>query len=130
MGGGIPSCPRPLSALLSSAALYPSLNLDSLRDFKGLTLQEIARATGIAPRYLEAIEQEEFATLPGGIYNTSYIRQYARAVGFSEAALLDRYHSRKVQAPVSLLMPPQSSRPKTRLRQTVEHLLTHVVAKP
>ena len=41
------------------------LNLDSLRDLKGLTLQEIARATGIAPRYLEAIEQEVFATSQG-----------------------------------------------------------------
>ena len=36
----------------------------------------------------------DFEKLPGGIYNTSYIRQYARAIDFDEAELLAYYHSR------------------------------------
>src|SRR5258706_15415957 len=106
------------------------LRLASARERKGLTLEEIARCTRIAPRYLQAIEEEEFAMLPGGAYNTSYIRQYASAIGFSEATLLDRYRALKAQEPVLDLTLQQSSRPKTRLGETIEHLLGHLSAKP
>ena len=63
-----------------------------------MTLEEIAQATRIGSHYLQAIEAEEFGKLPGGVYNTSYIRQYARAIGYNESALLDQYHSRTQQA--------------------------------
>jgi cytoskeletal protein RodZ len=42
-------------------------------------------------RTLEAIERGEFRKLPGGIYNTNYIRQYARAIDYDESALLEFY---------------------------------------
>jgi cytoskeletal protein RodZ len=48
--------------------------------------------TRIGLHFLCAIEADEFAKLPGGLYNTSYIRQYARAVGYDEAELLQHYH--------------------------------------
>ena len=44
-----------------------SLNLAALRQANGLTLEEIASATGIGLRYLEAIEAEDFARLPSGV---------------------------------------------------------------
>ena len=43
-------------------------------------------------RHLKAIESGEFRKLPGGIYNTSYIRQYAREIGFDEVELLGFYY--------------------------------------
>jgi cytoskeletal protein RodZ len=58
---------------------------------KGLSLQEIANHTKITRRYLEAIERGAFDALPGGIYNISYIRQYARAVECDEFALVNYY---------------------------------------
>ena len=72
----------------------PCLSLASVRERTGTTLEQIAQATRIAPNYLQAIETEDFAKLPAGVYATSYIRQYARAIGYSEAALLDHYHAR------------------------------------
>jgi cytoskeletal protein RodZ len=42
-------------------------------------------------RSLKAIECGEFKKLPGGIYNTSYIRQYAKAIDFDESELLAFY---------------------------------------
>ena len=51
----------------------------------GRPAEECARA------YLEAIERGLFSKLPGGIYNLSYIRQYARAIDCDEARLLDYY---------------------------------------
>jgi cytoskeletal protein RodZ len=69
------------------------LNLAGARLEKGVTLEEIVQSTRIAGHFLEAIESEDFGQLPGGVYNTSYIRQYARAIGYDETALLDHYRS-------------------------------------
>ena len=69
------------------------LNLAGARREKGVTLEEIVQSTRIAGHFLEAIETEDFGQLPGGVYNTSYIRQYARAIGYDETALLAHYRS-------------------------------------
>jgi cytoskeletal protein RodZ len=74
-----------------NTAATASQNLAALRHHKGISLRQIAEATKIGVRYLEAIECGQFAKLPGGIYNVSYIRQYARAAEVSEEELLDRY---------------------------------------
>ena len=72
------------------AAKHPDLT--SLRRQKGLSLDWIAETTKIAIRYLKAIEQGQFSKLPGGLYNISYLRQYAQAVQCDEATLLDYYY--------------------------------------
>jgi cytoskeletal protein RodZ len=69
------------------------LALSTIRKNRGITLQQIAEATKISVRSLEAIERGEFKKLPGGIYSTSYIRQYARAIDYDESAILDIYYS-------------------------------------
>jgi hypothetical protein len=69
-----------------------ALNLKASRERSGIALETVAMVTRIGLHFLRAIEAEDFARLPGGVYNTSYIRQYARAVGYSEAELLQHYH--------------------------------------
>lgn len=68
------------------------LGLAEIRRNRGISLQQIAELTKIGVRSLEAIEQGDFRRLPGGIYNTSYIRQYARAIDYDESVLLAFYH--------------------------------------
>jgi cytoskeletal protein RodZ len=68
------------------------LGLATIRRNRGISLEEIAAATKIGIRSLEAIERGEFKKLPGGIYDTSYIRQYARAIDYDESAILAEYH--------------------------------------
>ena len=68
------------------------MGLATIRRNRGISLETIAQATKISLRSLEAIERGDFRKLPGGIYNTSYIRQYARAIDYDESALLDFYH--------------------------------------
>src|ERR1017187_6580497 len=58
---------------------------------RGISLDQIASATKISIRSLRAIEEGDFRKLPGGIYNTSYIRQYARAVDVNESELVAVY---------------------------------------
>jgi cytoskeletal protein RodZ len=68
------------------------LGLATIRRNRGISLAQIAESTKISLRSLEAIERGEFSKLPGGIYNTSYIRQYARAIDYDESAILSYYH--------------------------------------
>jgi len=68
------------------------LGLATIRRNRGISLQQIAESTKISVRSLEAIERGDFRKLPGGIYNTSYIRQYAKAIDYDESAILAVYH--------------------------------------
>ena len=67
------------------------LGLSTIRRNRGVSLEQIAESTKISIRSLEAIEQGHFRKLPGGIYTTSYIRQYARAIEYDESTLLEFY---------------------------------------
>jgi cytoskeletal protein RodZ len=80
------------------------LGLASIRRNRGVSLEQISQTTKISVRALQAIEEGEFKKLPGGIYNTSYIRQYARAIEFDESEILAYYHSRTdVEAETQLI---------------------------
>jgi cytoskeletal protein RodZ len=68
------------------------LGVKSWRQGKGISLESIAESTKLSIRQLDAIEAGDFNRLPGGIYNTNYIRQYARAIGFDETDLLAYYY--------------------------------------
>ncbi len=67
------------------------LGLATIRRNRGISLEQIAESTKINIRSLKAIEGGDFKKFPGGIYNTSYIRQYAKAIDFDEAELLAFY---------------------------------------
>jgi cytoskeleton protein RodZ len=54
------------------------------REMRGITLDEIAESTKIARRHLEALEKEDFDSLPGGIFNRGFVRSYARYLGIDE----------------------------------------------
>ena len=68
------------------------LGLSTIRRNRGISLEQIAESTKISVRSLQAIERGDFHKLPGGIYNTSYIRQYAKAIDYDESAILAAYH--------------------------------------
>lgn len=70
----------------------PRLDLARSRKQEGISLEDIADQTKISLRFLQAIENEEFDKLPGGIFSTSYLRQYASAIGYDEAELLAHYN--------------------------------------
>jgi cytoskeletal protein RodZ len=88
------------------------LGVKSWRERKGISLESIAESTKLSIRQLDAIEAGDFKRLPGGIYNTNYIRQYARAIGFDETDLLAYYY--EVCAPsAGYVASPGSPRPST-----------------
>src|SRR5918999_1004852 len=61
------------------------------REARGISLREISEQTRISTRYLEAIEADDYKRLPGGIFNRSFIKAYAKQIGFDEKAALEGY---------------------------------------
>src|ERR1700721_40371 len=54
------------------------------REMRGVSLEEISLATRIAPRFLAALEKEEWEKLPGGVFNRGFIRSVAHYLGLDE----------------------------------------------
>jgi cytoskeletal protein RodZ len=77
------------------------LGLAAIRRNRGITLDQIASVTKISVRALEAIESGEFRKLPGGIYDTNYIRQYAQAIDYDESLILAAYRKERGEVPAS-----------------------------
>jgi cytoskeleton protein RodZ len=61
------------------------------REQRGITLDQISRSTKIGTRFLQALEQDRFEQLPGGIFNKGFIRAYARFLGLNEEQTLADY---------------------------------------
>jgi len=61
------------------------------REMRGVSLEEISSATRIAPRFLAALESEQWELLPGGVFNRGFIRSVARYLGLDEDSLVAEY---------------------------------------
>jgi cytoskeletal protein RodZ len=62
------------------------------REQRGIQLNQIAEATRIGVRFLRAIEDNDFRSLPGGLFTRSFIRTYARYVGLDENTAIALYY--------------------------------------
>jgi cytoskeleton protein RodZ len=81
------------------------------REMRGVSLDEIAGATRISRRFLEALEKEAWDRLPGGVFNRGFVRTVARFLGLEEETLLAEYSLAKGEVnpppPVSAELPAQ-----------------------
>jgi len=65
--------------------------LRQARDERGISISEVAEQTRISPMYLELIENDDYRTLPGGIFNKGFVKSYAKYVGIDEQEALQDY---------------------------------------
>lgn len=82
--------------------------LRQAREERGISLSEVAEQTRISPHYLDLIEQDDYRTLPGGIFNKGFIKSFAKYVGFDETEALQDY-ARQIAAQTG----EDSDEPKT-----------------
>jgi cytoskeletal protein RodZ len=61
------------------------------RERRGFTLDDVSNVTKIGSRMLQAIEQERFDVLPGGVFNKGFIRAYAKTLGFNPEEAISEY---------------------------------------
>jgi cytoskeletal protein RodZ len=70
------------------------------RELREVSPNEIVVATRISLRFLEALENEDWDKLPGGVFNRGFVRAIARFLGLDEEKLLAEYDlARGDQAP-------------------------------
>jgi cytoskeletal protein RodZ len=65
--------------------------LKQAREARGIALGEIATTTKISVVALEALEKNDYARLPGGIFSRAFVRAYALAVGVEPEAAVNEF---------------------------------------
>ena len=71
----------PTDAGASRGSADVGARLREAREARGMELRDIAATTKISIGALEAIEQNDFDPLPGGIFTRAFVRAYASEVG-------------------------------------------------
>jgi len=61
------------------------------RENRGFGLDEIASATKINARYLQALEEDDFEQLPTEVFAKGFIRAYAQHIGADAGYLIEQY---------------------------------------
>jgi cytoskeleton protein RodZ len=69
------------------------------REKRKISLEQISSSTKIGTRMLQALEEDKFNQLPGGIFNKGFVRAYSHAVGLDEDQIVAEYLQASGDAP-------------------------------
>ncbi|HVV91327.1 MAG TPA: helix-turn-helix transcriptional regulator, partial [Solirubrobacterales bacterium] len=69
--------------------------LSAARTRRAVDLDEVHAATGIRPRYLQAIEEEDWEALPEEFYARSFLRKYAQFLELDPDPLVEEYRRQR-----------------------------------
>jgi cytoskeletal protein RodZ len=87
--------------------------LRQLREAKGMSIEELSRATRVPVTSVERIEADRFDELPGEVFVRGFLKSYARAVDVPPEEILARYTaSRRVAwvTPLPISSPAKPAR--------------------
>jgi cytoskeletal protein RodZ len=92
--------------------------LKSARERNNLTIEQVARETHVARRFLKALEDEDFEVFPGETYAMGFLRNYAEYLGLNPDELIAIYRNIQIQEqplPMNELLDARPKRPPLRL---------------
>jgi cytoskeleton protein RodZ len=69
------------------------------REKRKISLEQISSSTKIGTRMLQALEEDKFNQLPGGIFNKGFVRAYSRCIGLDEDQTVAEYLQASGDAP-------------------------------
>ncbi|MBR1912172.1 MAG: helix-turn-helix domain-containing protein [Treponema sp.] len=72
--------------------------LRQVREDKGLTVTEVAKATSISESYIKALETEDVQAFPGETYLIGFLRNYSNYLGADTESLIKYYNAAQRQA--------------------------------
>ncbi|HSG87616.1 MAG TPA: helix-turn-helix domain-containing protein [Pseudomonadales bacterium] len=72
----------------------PGARLRAAREARGLSLDDLARTMNLSRRVFEALEADDYDTLPSPTFVRGYIKSLARLLGEAPQPLLDAYEAR------------------------------------
>jgi cytoskeletal protein RodZ len=82
------------------------------REMREVSLKEVTTATRIGSRFLEALENEQWDKLPGGIFNRGFVRAVARYLGLDEENLLAEYDLARGEQSLPVPQPYENKIPR------------------
>ena len=89
------------------------------RELRGIQLHEIAQATKISVRFLEALETDRIDLLPGGIFRRSFVKAYSDHVGLDAGRMVSEFMAAHgdgpAATPAAVAAPVTPARAKTSL---------------
>ncbi|MCE2715716.1 MAG: helix-turn-helix domain-containing protein [Pseudomonadota bacterium] len=68
------------------------------------SLEDVADSLKIRKVFLQAIEDEQFDQLPGGVYTVGFIRSYAQYLGLDPETIIEQLKDESFFLPVQLTM--------------------------
>ena len=75
------------------------------RELSGRSLAELSSLTRVPTRYLTALEQNDFSTLPNRVFSIGYVRAYSGALGLDEQLAVERFKRESPDPSVPLQAP-------------------------
>jgi hypothetical protein len=104
-------------------------SLRAARERQGLGYPEIELATKIRAKYIRALEEEDFTSIPGDAYIRGFLRTYAEYLGLDSDLYVDEYASRFITSWRDELPPrPERRRIRTRERRPERRAVLLVLA--
>jgi cytoskeletal protein RodZ len=87
------------------------------RELRGISIEEISRATRIPVSSLQRLEDEQYDTLPGEIFVRGFLRSYAKTLGIDDQEVLVLYTSARRSFPsVPLIISGPRAAPRNSTR--------------
>jgi cytoskeleton protein RodZ len=99
-----------------------------VREERGVSLRDISERTKISVRTLEALERDEVARLPGGIFSRSIVRAYAEGIGSDQEAAVREFIERFGVESVTFGSPHADTRAMHRRLTIIAAILLPLVA--
>jgi len=93
----------PANSLLSSVSDSLGATLRNAREARGLSVHKAAQDMHVSDDIIEALEQNDFASLGAPIYVRGHLRNYARLLGLPEDEILAAEHTADKLAPPPLI---------------------------
>jgi cytoskeletal protein RodZ len=81
------------------------------RELREVSPNEVVVATRISLRFLEALENEDWDKLPGGVFNRGFVRAIARYLGLDEEHLLAEYDLARADLTAESVVSPENRIP-------------------
>ncbi len=95
------------------------------RERRNISLDDVSRVTRISLQYLEALEKDEFQTLPASVFARGFLRTYAAHIGLNPTEVLNLYEEQ-----TDSRLPPEKTEvkpPPKSLESLVKYILTIVI---
>jgi cytoskeleton protein RodZ len=116
--------PSPETDNVVELADSPGRRLRQARQSRGLQVEQIANQLHLVTRHITALERDDYQALPGPVFISGYMRNYARLLGLDPEPLIEAYRAAAPETRPQL----STTRPSGPRQVTSGHLWVRLVS--